>query len=93
MNRRLAIFLVAALSISGLASAADRDDRVTAVVVTMTAGGPLDVASRIVAEKLRALGGQPVVVINKVGVSGNIGANEVAGHRPALHAATAKLVA
>ena len=50
MNWRLAIFLVAALSISGLASAADRDDRVTTVVVNMTAGGPLDVASRIVAE-------------------------------------------
>jgi tripartite-type tricarboxylate transporter receptor subunit TctC len=82
MNRRLAIFLVAALSISGLASAADRDDRVTTVVVNMTAGGPLDVASRIVAEKLRALLGQPVVVINKVGVSGNVGANEVAKSAP-----------
>ena len=67
---------------SSLAIAADRDDRATTLVVNMSAGGPLDVASRIVAEKLGPLLGRSVVVINKVGASGNIGASDVAKAAP-----------
>jgi len=74
MNKRIAGVLAVALSLSGLACA---DDRTTTLVVNMSAGGPLDVAARVVAEKLRASLGQTIVVDNKVGASGNIGASYV----------------
>ena len=82
MNRQLSGFFMAALFISGVAIAADHDGKATTLVVNMSAGGPLDVASRIVAEKLGPLLGRSVVVINKVGASGNVGASDVAKAAP-----------
>ena len=82
MNLRLVGLLVAALSTTNFALASDRDNRTITLVVNMSAGGPLDVVSRIVAEKLGPLLGRPLVVINKVGASGNIGANDVAKSAP-----------
>lgn len=48
------------------------------VVVPYPAGGTADAVPRIVAEKLRAKWGQPVMVENRPGAGGNIGAAEVA---------------
>lgn len=47
------------------------------LVVGFPAGGPSDVPARLIAEKIRAPLGQPVVVENKTGAAGMIAANDV----------------
>ena len=47
------------------------------VIVPFPAGGSADVLARIVGEKLSVKWGQPVVVENRVGAGGNIGAEAV----------------
>jgi tripartite-type tricarboxylate transporter receptor subunit TctC len=47
-------------------------------VVPFTAGGPLDVVARVLAQKLTEQWGKPVVVENQAGGSGSIGAAAVA---------------
>lgn len=48
------------------------------VVVPFPAGGQLDVVMRLVADKVSAALGQPIVIENKLGADGNIGAEFVA---------------
>ena len=48
------------------------------LVVPFPAGGPLDAAGRAIGQKLHEAWGQPVVVENKPGAGGNIGADAVA---------------
>ena len=48
------------------------------LVVPYPAGGPLDLVARTLAEKLRDSMGQPVLVDNKPGAGGNIGADLIA---------------
>ncbi|MGV2863455.1 tripartite tricarboxylate transporter substrate binding protein [Achromobacter sp. AGC39] len=58
-------------------------NRPITVVVPFAAGGGADVVARLIAAKLPAhLGGQTVIVDNKPGASGNIGANQVARGTP-----------
>ena len=65
------------------ASAHDRyPDRPIRLVVAFSAGGPTDLMARRLAERLGAQLGQPVVVENKTGAAGTIGAAEVARARP-----------
>ena len=52
------------------------------IVVPFLAGGATDVSARIVAERLQALLEQPVVVENRAGAGGNIGAEMVAKATP-----------
>ena len=52
------------------------------IVVPWPAGGAADQRSRQLAEKLSKAVGQPVVVENKSGASGTIGAGAVAKARP-----------
>jgi tripartite-type tricarboxylate transporter receptor subunit TctC len=52
------------------------------VVIAFPPGGPTDFVGRLLAEKLKSLLGQPVIVENKAGANGAIGANEVAKSPP-----------
>ena len=55
------------------------------VIVPFPAGGAADALPRIVAEKLSARWGQPVIVENRVGASGSIGAEAVSRAEPDGH--------
>src|SRR5690348_3524878 len=52
------------------------------LVVPFPAGGPLDTTARIIAQKLTEAWGQSVIVENKPGAGGNIGADIVAKSPP-----------
>ena len=52
------------------------------IVVTFTSGGAPDILARLIGERLSAAWGQPVIVDNKPGAGGNIGADFVAKAPP-----------
>src|SRR5256885_10153220 len=62
--------------------AANYPSRAIRVIVPFPAGGAADALPRIVGEKLAARWGQPVVVENRAGASGSIGAEAVARAEP-----------
>ena len=62
--------------------AADFPKRPIRIIVCVPAGGGVDTVTRIVADKLGQKLGQPVVVENRTGQSGNIGAEYVFGQEP-----------
>jgi tripartite-type tricarboxylate transporter receptor subunit TctC len=57
-------------------------NRLIRIVVPLPAGGNMDALSRVIAEKLSASVGQPVIIENKTGASGGIGASAVAQSKP-----------
>src|SRR6201993_4650088 len=52
------------------------------VVVPFAAGGPADTLARVIADKLAAAWGQPVVIENRGGAGGNLGAELAARAAP-----------
>jgi tripartite-type tricarboxylate transporter receptor subunit TctC len=72
------IAAIAILLLAGLSGAQAWPDRPIHMVVGYAAGGTTDVMARLVAERLAARLGQPVIVENRPGASGNIGATFVA---------------
>ena len=78
--------LVAACAAMTLSMAAQAEDvypsRVIRIVVPYAAGGATDFIARTVGERLTKAMGQPVVVDNKAGAAGAIGAAEVARSKP-----------
>lgn len=74
---------VAAFSLAVMqARADDYPNHAITLVVPSPAGGGTDTQARILAPKLGALLGQPVVIENRGGASGNIGAQAVAKAEP-----------
>src|SRR5687767_620821 len=59
-------------------SQADFPNKPVTLVVPFAAGGSLDVTARIIAEKLKDLLGQPVVIANRPGAGSSVGARAVA---------------
>jgi tripartite-type tricarboxylate transporter receptor subunit TctC len=74
--------MVGAWVLAGHLGAADFPTREIELVVSFPAGGPADTSARIVAPKLSAILGVPVVVANKPGGGGAIGADYVAKAKP-----------
>jgi tripartite-type tricarboxylate transporter receptor subunit TctC len=70
--------LAAALPSSLLSMPAFGQGREMTIIVGYPPGGSLDAMARAIAQRLSVLRGQPVVVDNKPGFSGNIGAQFVA---------------
>jgi tripartite-type tricarboxylate transporter receptor subunit TctC len=70
----LAIVLAVPQAYAQTDPAADYPNRPIKIIVTVPAGGGVDTVTRIFAERLRQRWGQPVVVENKGGAAGNLGA-------------------
>jgi len=64
------------------AGAQDFPNRAIRIIVPFPAGGPTDILSRIVAQKMSESFGQPVVVENRPGADTAIGATQVARAAP-----------
>ena len=74
--------LVAALLVTGAACAQDYPTRTVRMIVPFAPGGSTDVLARIVSQKLYEKWGQIVLADNRVGASGNIGAEVVVKATP-----------
>lgn len=78
---KLMVALVAASSTCAMAQAS-YPERSVNIVVPFSAGGSTDIVARILANGLSKSLGQPVVVENKPGASGNIAGDYVARSKP-----------
>jgi tripartite-type tricarboxylate transporter receptor subunit TctC len=77
----IAIALIAFAGIAGV-QAQTYPSRQLTIVVPFPPGGSTDVAARIMAEKMRPLLGQPVIIENVGGAGGSIGVGRVARAAP-----------
>src|SRR5258706_2279548 len=79
MRRALARMMVIALTLAALPVAAqDYPSRAIRLVAPFPAGGAADILARAIGQKLNEAWGQPVVVDNRPGAGGTIGADNVA---------------
>ncbi len=65
-----------------MAYAQDYPSRTIRIVVAFPAGGPTDFVGRILADKLKGILGQSVIIENKPGANAAIGADYVAKSEP-----------
>jgi tripartite-type tricarboxylate transporter receptor subunit TctC len=79
--RILAVLVLSALALTP-ARAQDYPARAIRLVVAFPAGGPTDFVARLLAEKLKGILGQSVLVENKSGANAAIGADYVAKSDP-----------
>ncbi|PLP99124.1 Bug family tripartite tricarboxylate transporter substrate binding protein [Cupriavidus pauculus] len=81
MSRRRALVAAVAVGLGAAMPAfalADYPDKPVRLVVPYTPGGATDVIGRVIGQKLTVSLGQPVVVENRAGAAGNLGAAYVA---------------
>jgi tripartite-type tricarboxylate transporter receptor subunit TctC len=79
--RRLGLIVLTAMSIAAVASQAEAQsypNRPIRMIAPFPAGGLVDVLARAIGEELAKTLGQPIIVENKPGAGGNIGADIVA---------------
>lgn len=63
-------------------AAADWPNRTVRIIASVPAGGGVDIAARVIAERLRQKFGQPFIIENKPGAAGNLGAETVSAAEP-----------
>jgi len=78
---RVALSLIA-LFAAGASVAQDYPSRPVRMVVPFSPGGSTDTLARIVGQKLTERSGQPVIIENRAGAGGHIGAEQVAKSAP-----------
>jgi tripartite-type tricarboxylate transporter receptor subunit TctC len=83
LSRRTALASFAALAVSSGARAQTFPTRTVTIVVPYPPGGPIDLLARLIAQEANL--GQPIVVENRPGGAGIIGANAVAHAEPDGH--------
>jgi tripartite-type tricarboxylate transporter receptor subunit TctC len=85
MNRFIGLFVIALIATSvpkAPAVAQSWPTRPLTLVVPFAAGGPSDVAGRIIAQRMSELLGQQVIVENPSGAGGTLGSSRVAKAAP-----------
>jgi tripartite-type tricarboxylate transporter receptor subunit TctC len=82
MMKRFALAALLCVALTAVAQTAAFPTRPVTLVVPFPPGGGTDTGARIVAQKLAAKWGQQVIVENKGGAAGSIGADLVAKARP-----------
>ena len=79
LNRRSLVITAALLGLAGPSLAQDAwPNKPVRLVVPFAPGGSTDVVARMVGQKLSTLWNQPVVIENRAGAGGNVGADVVA---------------
>ena len=78
----LGIALVAALALPAGSAAQDYPNRTVKIIVPFPAGGTADAMPRVVAEWLSRKWGQAVVIENRAGAGGNVGAEAAYNSEP-----------
>ncbi|MCE9639709.1 MAG: tripartite tricarboxylate transporter substrate binding protein [Betaproteobacteria bacterium] len=81
MNKAIAA-ACCAWCVIGTASAQNYPSKAVRIIVPYPAGGTSDILARLLSAKLNELFGQPIVVENRPGANGNIGADLVAKSAP-----------
>jgi len=83
--RYLAPMLVALAALTGASGAVAQSaypSRPITIVVGFSAGGTTDIIARLISDELRKGMGQPIIIDNRPGAGGNIGADIVAKAKP-----------
>ena len=87
--RRILRLVVTAAALAAAAQACAQGDaasrypnRAVKIIVSAPPGGGLDIAARVIADRLTKMWGQPFVVENRPGAGGNLGAEVVAQAEP-----------
>ncbi len=81
----IAAALALCLGSASVAPAQDFPSRPIRVVIAFPPGGPTDFVGRLLADKMKGLIGQSVIIENKAGANGAIGADYVAKAEPDGH--------
>ena len=84
-NYRFLCAIVAVCAFAAPAAAQTYPNRPIKLVVGFAPGGPADVMARLIGVRLTAILGQPVVIDNRAGAGGTIGARAVAESEPDGH--------
>ena len=82
IHAALTLALAAGLVLAGATCRAAYPEKAVTMIVPFPPGGRTDLTARVVAQYLAKHLGQPVVVVNKAGAGGVLGAKEVAAAAP-----------